>query len=723
MHLSFRHIFCHIACLITCVFALAACSSENKDENASNQSLQTIKGQAIKGVISNGVISAYSIDSEDQSLKLIVTTETDLSGNFNLQIAQAAFNQPVLLQITSNAQTTTMKCDQAAGCTSKADGNWYEFGEFVPLESDFQLLGLAQRHSNEYSAHISSLSHLIVSTALNLPDGLTFANIEQANNWVADTLGLQTDPLTTPLIDITNNTDVEQSDAGSVIMSLLGASLFELAQTQSWYDASITINDIAPSNIFKNSAAIAQHLSVTLASDAQTQVDTLLAKASSNSTGDGFHILSSPESRSTTLGDSFYFRAHASSDSSLQYQWLHNGIEIPGASSAIYGKASAKAIDEGSYQVRVSSAGQTLFSSLATLQVNTTNIALDFTRQPSGATLVSGQSLTLSAETNMSDNVEIRWQRNGSLLTSQRGSTLQIFDVANSDSGAYRAIASRNGQITYSNFAHVQVTDALSGIQITEHPQSIALLNGQQASLQVKASGGGFLRYQWFKNGAELIDATRSYLTLSNVSAADEGRYFVEVSNSSGKIASSRAEIQVISNNAALELLEHPRSAQVYLGDTHTLGVKTSAQTSHTYQWFKNGNPIAGAQSEYFTISDAKTGDSGAYHVIATSALGSLTSNTANITVRERPSLALSWAMPSERENGEPLNPGEIYGYRLEYGYKPNSIHNGVTVVGASNTQFTLANLDAGSVYLHIATIDSDGITGRFSAPIEVYLP
>ena len=79
--------------------------------------------------------------------------------------------------------------------------------------------------------------------------------------------------------------------------------------------------------------------------------------------------------------------------------------------------------------------------------------------------------------------------------------------------------------------------------------------------------------------------------------------------------------------------------------------------------------------------------------------------------------------MPSERENGEPLSPGEIYGYRLEFGYNQHTIDQGVTVVGANNTQFTLSQLNAGFVYLHIATIDSDGITGRFSAPIEVFLP
>lgn len=715
MHASLRH----LVCLLICVFALVGCQSEKEDAQGGTK---TVRGQAIKGVISNGIVSAYSV-SESQALELITTSATNSLGEFALQIPESAFSQPVLLQITSNAETTTMKCDQASGCTSSKDGHWFEFGELVPLASDFQLLGLAQTTSSGYLANISALSHLVVATALNLPDGLTYANIEQANNWVADTLNLQASPLSTQFIDITDNSEVEDSDANKLIMSLLGASLFELAHTQSWYDASITINDISPSQVYSKSAAIAQRLSVTLNNDVQTQVDALTVRASSLTGDSDFQILSSPESRSATQGESFYFRVHAVSNTPIAYQWLHNGSEIPSATSPVYGKASSKLSDAGSYQVRISSNGQTVFSSLATLQVNTAAVALDVIKQPQGVSLVQGQTLSLNVATNIDEEVEIRWQKNGSLLTSQLGSNLMISDVDESDSGAYRAIAFRNGQIAYSNFAHVQVTNGLSGIHITQHPTSITILEGQQANIQVSASGGGFLRYQWFRNGTELLNATRSYLSISNASAEDEGSYFVQVSNSAGKVSSSHAEVQVISANASLNLLEHPRSASIYIGATHTLGVKTSAPTSHQYQWYKNGNAIPGANSEYFTISNAQTSESGAYHVVATSALGTLISNSANITVREPPSLALSWAMPSERENGEPLSPSEIYGYRLAYGYQENSIDQGITVVGASNTQFTLTNLNAGRIYLHIATIDSDGVTGRFSSPIEVYLP
>ena len=716
MHSSLRH----IACLLLCVFALTACKSQNEEGSAR---LQTIEGEAVKGVISFGVVSAYSVSEETQSLSLLSSTNTDAFGKFSLQIPQSAFNSPVLLQVTSHEDGTTMRCDQVSGCTAESDGLWYEFGESMPLASDFQLLGLAHASGEGYKARISSLSHLIVATALNLPDGLTFSNIDQAENWVSETLDLQTNPLSTPLIDLTDNAQLENSDTSSVIISLLGASLFDLAQTQSWYDASITINEISPSSIFAKSAAIAQEISVTLDQDAQTQVDALLARASSANSENAFQILSSPESRSANHGESFYFRVHAVSDSPLQYQWLHNGQEIVGATGAIYGKANAKLSDSGSYQVRVSSAGQTLFSSLATLYVSASDASLAFDRQPQGKTLVNGQALALQVQTNINDNVEIRWQKNGSLLSGQKGPNLYISNAQGSDTGAYRAIASRNGQIVYSNFANVYVNNALGGIQITEQPQSLVMLTGQHASLSVGASGGGFLRFQWFKNGKELSNAISQQLALSNVSAENEGSYFVQVSNSSGRVISGKAEVQVINPSVALDLLEHPRSAQVYLGDTHTLGVKTSAQTSHRYQWFKDGIAIPGANAENFTIVGVKASDAGAYHVVATNALGTLTSNKANISVRERPSLALSWAMPSERENGEPLSPNEIYGYRLEFGYHQNAIDRGVTVTGANNTQFTLDKLNAGLVYLHIATIDSDGITGRFSAPIEVFLP
>ena len=61
------------------------------------------------------------------------------------------------------------------------------------------------------------------------------------------------------------------------------------------------------------------------------------------------------------------------------------------------------------------------------------------------------------------------------------------------------------------------------------------------------ARGGGEqpVTYQWFKGGAEILDATASSLTLTNITAADAGSYTVQISNPSGTILSDVAALTV----------------------------------------------------------------------------------------------------------------------------------------------------------------------------------
>jgi uncharacterized repeat protein (TIGR01451 family) len=69
------------------------------------------------------------------------------------------------------------------------------------------------------------------------------------------------------------------------------------------------------------------------------------------------------------------------------------------------------------------------------------------------------------------------------------------------------------------------------------------------ASLCAAASGVGTLSYQWYHNGIPVPGATGSCLNFPTLSAANEGIYWVTVSNTNGTVVSASAALTVIDLN------------------------------------------------------------------------------------------------------------------------------------------------------------------------------
>ena len=74
-----------------------------------------------------------------------------------------------------------------------------------------------------------------------------------------------------------------------------------------------------------------------------------------------------PASQSVPAGANVTFSAIASGTSPLSYQWLKNGTNIPGASTAAYTRPDAQLSDEGNYQVVVTNVYGSVTSSIAVL--------------------------------------------------------------------------------------------------------------------------------------------------------------------------------------------------------------------------------------------------------------------------------------------------------------------------------------------------------------------
>lgn len=80
-------------------------------------------------------------------------------------------------------------------------------------------------------------------------------------------------------------------------------------------------------------------------------------------------------------------------------------------------------------------------------------------------------------------------------------------------------------------------------------------------------------------------------------------------------------------------ITDHPLSITRNTSQGAGFSVTATGSGTLTYQWFFNGNAIAGATSNSFSILNVTTANAGSYHCVVTNELGSATSNTATLTV------------------------------------------------------------------------------------------
>lgn len=92
--------------------------------------------------------------------------------------------------------------------------------------------------------------------------------------------------------------------------------------------------------------------------------------------------------------------------------------------------------------------------------------------------------------------------------------------------------------------------------------------------------------------------------------------------------------------NSAPVITTQPVSQILNAGGAVTFSAAASGTPVPTYQWQKGGVDIPGATTASYTIAGVVPGDEGSYTVAATNLLGTVTSNSATLTVIVAPSNA-----------------------------------------------------------------------------------
>ena len=334
------------------------------------------------------------------------------------------------------------------------------------------------------------------------------------------------------------------------------------------------------------------------------------------------------------------------------YQWYFNGVALTddshyiGTTGTNLQVSGVQTSDTGNYFVIATNIGGAATSLVATVTVL---IPPALVLQPVSQTLPQGSNVTFIAGVSGGAPLNYQWFFNGIPLTDggqfngTATTNLTISNLQFTNNGNYVLLVTN---LVGSAISTTAVLTVLSPPAITLQPSGLNVLLGSNANFSAVAVGTAPLSYQWYFNGAPLIDGGRvsgaitTNLNNANVQTNDAGSYQLVVTNNYGAATSA---VAVLSVQLPVAITNQPANQLVMAGSNATFTVGATGFVPPSYLWYSNGvaltngGRISGASSATLTIASVQTNDSGAgYQVVVTNIYGSATSSLATLTVYAR---------------------------------------------------------------------------------------
>ena len=340
-------------------------------------------------------------------------------------------------------------------------------------------------------------------------------------------------------------------------------------------------------------------------------------------------INTQPTDKTVCEGDDVTFTVEADG-SNLTYQWQKDGSDISGETSASLTLTNVSTDDDATkYKVIVSGDCGDVTSDEVTLTVHKNTV---INTQPTAQEVCDGDDFTFSVEADGS-NLTYQWYKDGEAISGATN-TSYTANASAAKEGNYKVIVSGDCDDVTSDEVALTVNDKTA---ITTQPADDEVCEGDDATFSVDADGTN-LTYKWYKDGTEISGETNATLTLSNVSASDDGtEYKVIVSGDCGDDDTS--DVAILTVNVKPTVTDDPDAVEVCEGESATFSVTATGTATLTYQWQKDGSDISGATSSSYTIDETTTDDDADYKCIVTNGCGSTESAVAHLTVNAKPTV------------------------------------------------------------------------------------
>ena len=383
-------------------------------------------------------------------------------------------------------------------------------------------------------------------------------------------------------------------------------------------------------------------------------------------------VATHPAGQVAASGDDATFSASAtgSPTPTVQWEWAADGsvswAPIAGATSTTLVIPDVTTGLSGVVRAVFSNAQGSASTGPAVLDV--TPIAPTVS-DPADATATSGGDATFSVTVAGDPTPTVTWASSTDgttwdAIADANDLTLVLAGVTTDDDGLLvRASASSAAGSDISDAAQLLVDP--SAPTVTD-PTDTTVTSGDDAAFSVAVTGDPEPTVQWQVSAdgvtyVDIADATGTELVLADVTTAVDGTtYRAAVSNAGGTVTSGPALLGVA--GLGPQVVVHPTSATVAEGDDATFAVTATGDPTPTFRWQTSydgllWSDVASATGATFTLPDVLASMSGLrVRVVATSEAGSVTSETAVLTVTAAPAVATpAGALPSTGSEPGPL--------------------------------------------------------------------
>ncbi len=345
------------------------------------------------------------------------------------------------------------------------------------------------------------------------------------------------------------------------------------------------------------------------------------------------------------------------------------------------------------------------------------------TNQPDDVTACTGGPATFTINASGADLV-FQWRKgntnlaNNTKFSGVNSPTLNINSVEMADAGEYNCVVTSVScnRTSTTESATLTVNPAPS---ITNQPSSVSACENGTATFTVGANGSN-LTFQWRRNGVNLSNntkisgATTATLTITGLTAADEGNYTCVVNSGCPTGVTSNAANLTLSANEPPMITAQPNSTDACTGQQVRFSINATG-TNLSFFWKKDGVDIgeggrfSGTNTRILTIQNVNIDDEGSYtctvvggcdnNAVATSNAGVL-----NIDEDSAPTI-------TEQPQSKSVCPGETVTFEIDAdgsGLKYQWQFNGANIPGETNTTLTILNVSSANAGVYRCVVSGE---------------